>query len=405
MSSYSQSASTSRTTGACRARALLVMGICLWLAGHPLGVSAEPPIVRFSPEYSEIALDEVLDVELLIENVDGLYGVEIQMTFNPSVVEVIDMDEAMIGLQVQAGEFPAPDFVVKNEGRNSSGTIWYAVTQLSPRDSVSGSGRIFTMRLKGKNAGSCPLDIHFAQLVNRDALEMASLAVDGQVVVYGERTVAPPAHSPQPTATPISQETIPAGPTVTPPIVPDATRTPRPSTLVPTRAATQAPTAQPTQPGDYPQPASQPTAAQPTTAPAEGPTRGPIPLYPYPSPSGGETEGPATEPEATQQQPPAEPTSAAPAATPSRATPPGIQTPTPAQMPTTPAEMPTTERPETRVAALLPSLEPLPTPRPKPVQLKPLIPPEMFVCLLVMLGLFTLLLALYLVRWQKHLPH
>jgi len=392
-----------RSATLCLTLALL---FCAGLAAlAPTPVCADNPVLRFEPDWTDLGIDEETEIALMLDNVDGLYGIEIQMTFNPTVVEILDMDDGQTGTQAQPGDYPYPDFPVKNEVRNSSGTVWYAVTQIAPREPLSGSGRVMTLRVRGRFGGDCPLVIHFAQLVNRDAAEMPVDIFGGHIAVHGEPTVIPPA---------TDVPTIPAQPTQAP------TRTPRPPTLVasdatavPTETPHPAPTDTPpesypasqatpeppptTQPGDdYPLPGD----AQPTARPAaeETPPVEPPPTA-NPAYAGPDAAAPtqpvaqptqATEPAAAQQ-----PTAAAPGEKPAAAA-------TLAQRPTlAPDETPTKPA---RLAAIVPSMEPLPTARPRPTPTKPLIPQGLFICGIVLLALFTLVLTLYLARWQRHLP-
>jgi len=70
----------------------------------PTPVVADVPVLRFEPDWADLGIDEETEIALLLDNVDGLYGIEIQMTFNPTVVEILDMEDAQTGTQVQPGD-------------------------------------------------------------------------------------------------------------------------------------------------------------------------------------------------------------------------------------------------------------------------------------------------------------
>jgi hypothetical protein len=353
-------------------------------------------LVHFSPEFSELGLGQEREIELRIDNVSGLYGIEIQMTFARAIVEILDLDPAVAGVQVLQGDYPAPDFVVKNDVRNDSGTVWYAVTQVSPREALSGSGRVFTIRVKGRTAGSCELAVYFAQLVDGEAMEITSAKQNGEVLVTGEATAVPP----PPSRTPTVNQTIPAGPTPT--AGPGATRTPLPSTLVPTRSTTttlSSTTPSPTPLGSYPQPGVQGTGV-PTPQTSQEMRGYPTPGgegAPLATPTAQATELPTTEGQGQPGStvPPATPLTEGPETTPTEGAGAGETEPTVA---------PEQQAEGAQVAALVPSLEPLPTVQAAPRATKPTIPQGLFVCLLLVTALFTLLLGLYLTRWQKHFP-
>ena len=53
------------------------------------------------------------------------------------------------GVQVAPGDFLSADFVVQNRADNQAGTIDFAVTQLNPSKTKSGSGTLFTVYFQG----------------------------------------------------------------------------------------------------------------------------------------------------------------------------------------------------------------------------------------------------------------
>jgi hypothetical protein len=207
---------------------------------------------------------EETEVEMLIDDVDGLYGLEIQIAFDPNALEVIDVDSGRDGVQVEEGHFPYPDFSVKNQADNDLGTIWYTVTQLSPRDPVSGSGIIVVIHFRAKALGTSPLVIEYAVLAGRGGMLIESEASEGQVAVVAFE--GGPTSSPAPTRTPLPSKT----PTIT-------------RTLRPTVRPSETPRAKSTAAGDYPPPG---TSMTPTAFPPV-PTDGALPTAepPYPMPS------------------------------------------------------------------------------------------------------------------------
>ena len=72
------------------------------------------------------------EVDLQLDNVADVYGLQVEMNFDPAILEVVDADPGTTGIQIAPGACPAPDFVVTNDTDNLSGQINYAVTQLNP---------------------------------------------------------------------------------------------------------------------------------------------------------------------------------------------------------------------------------------------------------------------------------
>jgi hypothetical protein len=124
---------------------------------------------------------DAVTVVIRIENATRLYGAEVHLAFDPARLEVQDADPDKEGGQIQAGDFPSPDFVVQNQADNTRGTLDYAVTQVAPREAVDGSGVLATVTVKGKDTSS--LTFVGAKLADPDGQEIPSQTVDGQVEI------------------------------------------------------------------------------------------------------------------------------------------------------------------------------------------------------------------------------
>jgi len=163
---------------------LALLLVALLLSGPLTGTESaqEGATVRLEPLPGQKGADAVT-VAIHIENATRLYGAEIHLAFDPTRLEVQDADPDTEGVQIQAGDFPSPDFVVQNQADNARGTIDYAATQLAPREAVDGSGVLATVTVKGKDKGTSSLTFVGAKLANPDGQEIPSQTVDGQVEI------------------------------------------------------------------------------------------------------------------------------------------------------------------------------------------------------------------------------
>jgi len=171
--------------------ATLTLLLVVLLLSGPLtgtGSAQEGATVRLEPFPGQEGADAVT-VAIHIENATRLYGAEVHLAFDPTRLEVQDADPDTEGVQIQAGDFPSPDFVVQNQADNARGTIDYAVTQLAPREAVDGSGVFATVTVKGKDKGTSSLTFVGAKLADPDGQEIPSQSVDGQVEI-GATTVS-----------------------------------------------------------------------------------------------------------------------------------------------------------------------------------------------------------------------
>ena len=210
------------------------------LLSTPIGhVLAQDTTVTIDPPSSEVAVGATTTVDVRINNVSGLYGAEMHLTFDPLVLEVVDADEGTAGVQIQPGPFLSPDFTAQNTVDQGAGKIDFAISQRLPQEPVSGSGVLATITFRGRAANTS--DIRFLNVIlsDRDGMPISASTQDGTLTVTQDVTETPtptvtPTHTPTPTNTPT--------PTVTPTLPPGETPT---STPTPTTTPTATPTPRP----------------------------------------------------------------------------------------------------------------------------------------------------------------
>jgi hypothetical protein len=349
------------------------LGLLLWLgwAGwRPVAVQAEGAMIRLSPELIETRVGQEVEVQFLIDNVTGLYGVDVRVTFDPGVLVVADADSTLDGIQVQPGQIPAPDFVAKNEADIPAGTIWYVAAQVKPRQPASGSGTLFTARFRAKMPGTSLIEISSASLADSDGVSMPVQLADGEVIVaaLNGSTVVPQPTTNTRTPLPGSTPTLPGS---------------SPSATLPATQAASQPSAT-SGAGSYPVPSTA------STLPGSGSSSYPVPTV------GTGTLTPTRAPATAALQPSLVPQRGTPS-TAASARAPLATTGTPSAKATvTSAPQPSSGA--ARVAAAIPTA-PLPpaTAVPRAVP-RPLISPRIFMLLVAVLAVLTILLALYLLR-------
>ena len=207
-------------------------------------------VVRVQPSALQLNVGDITVIEIRIDNVTDLYAVDIQMSFDPAILQVLDADPAQDGVQIEPGDFLAADFVVDNEVDNVTGDIFYAVTQLGSTPPVSGSGVLARVSIQAIAPGTSIQDFTLTQLVtitNGNPVEIPVISQPGQVIVPG---------SGQPTSTFTPTPTLAPGqptPTFTPtPTIIVITPTPLP-TFSPTPTPTPTPTSTPVPLADVPE--------------------------------------------------------------------------------------------------------------------------------------------------------
>jgi LysM repeat protein len=190
-------------------------------------VLAQTSSVLLVPVSQTIAVGESTTVTLQAANVDSLYGYQVQLAFDPAVLQVVDQDSAKAGVQVALGDFVQPDFVQQNNADNSTGRITCVVSQLAPTSPVSGSGNLLVITFEGKANGQSSITYTDLKLAKSDGTEIVAVTETAEVTVG----------SGGPTATPTSTATSTPTPTGTP-----ATATPTPTGTPATATPTPTPT-------------------------------------------------------------------------------------------------------------------------------------------------------------------
>lgn len=268
-----------------RAGALLMLCSLLFAPSLPVGkvCALQTARIRPDPVQATVGEGQTTTVEVRIESVQNLYALDIRLSFDPAVVEVVDADPAEDGVQVQPGDLLSVDFTVKNMADNDQGTIWVALTQLNPSEPVSGSGTAFVITFRGKQRGSTsPITITYQKIVTRTGDVIPASVENGEVHVVAETQVTatstslpaqadtpsptlPPVQPTKETPTPLSTEvlTMPS-PTDTPQAASLPTQTQAVATTVLTNAATPTVTATPVAAAQQPEPTQ--------TAPSQGKT-------------------------------------------------------------------------------------------------------------------------------------
>jgi cell division septation protein DedD len=206
------------------------------LVGHRLLQSSATASV--DPSSAEVDVGDTTTVDIYVEDVVDLNTVDILVTFDPALLEVVDADTSTTGVQIEIGPFLGADVsVTTNSVDQSAGDIYFVQEVFS--DTVSGDGVVATITFQGKAAGTSDITIEELYLEDGAGEAIEASAQDGSITVAGEVTPSPTAGvTPSPTAevTPTPTRTPTPGPTSTP--APTATPAP---TSVPTVQPTATP--------------------------------------------------------------------------------------------------------------------------------------------------------------------
>ena len=149
---------------------------------------ATPPggtVVRVVPASQQIEGGGTTTADIFIDNVTGLWGAEVQLRFDPTLVQVQDADSGTEGVQIEIGSFPSPDFVAENKVDNAAGIVNYAVTQLAPKEPISGSGLLASITFQGVSQGDSDLTLSVVKLSTNQGQPILATSQGSQIVVIG----------------------------------------------------------------------------------------------------------------------------------------------------------------------------------------------------------------------------
>jgi hypothetical protein len=239
------------------ALALILPGPLSALArSGPADLRADPlASIYFSPSPVQVDVGAATHVDVWVDNVQGLYAVELRIAFPNSLVQVIDADATEPGVQIQRGDlFDEFDtYLIQNRAENTAGLIEYIISITGSQVGKSGSGIIATIPLQGIVGGDAVMSFVEVVLAERDGTSIPYTFVSNQVDIIipmpATETPTPtatmtPSLTPSPTAT-ATEPAISPTPSETPTFTPTFTPGPSP-TLTHTATATFTPTFTPT---------------------------------------------------------------------------------------------------------------------------------------------------------------
>jgi hypothetical protein len=159
-----------------------------WLLSRPLPAEAQeaqacdvPGTVRIQPTEADVDVGRTVTVEVWLEDAGNYYGLDIRLAFDPALVRV---PSGRVTPRWEVFD-SANHFAIKNEANNISGTVWYAVTNISPAEPFTGTGRICAIAFTGVASGTTPLHFTYAKGSTRSGLGLYPTMLDGEIAVRG----------------------------------------------------------------------------------------------------------------------------------------------------------------------------------------------------------------------------
>jgi len=165
---------------------LLATPVCL-----PL-VSCISTIVKVEPATGSVAVGDVFTVNTTIVDVQNLYGIEVALSWDSSILRVIDVDVRFGQLD---GVLLDPIFVAQNVTDQQHGNYFLAATSISPALPFNGSGNVVRITFSATGVGTSSLNLT-SKLYDypppdrwpRVSLPIDHITIDGSFIIIPEFT-------------------------------------------------------------------------------------------------------------------------------------------------------------------------------------------------------------------------
>jgi hypothetical protein len=135
----------------------------------PVEVIDEPttPMVRVDPERLETTLCDLRRTTLIkVEDMSNLTGVELEVTYDPDVIQVIDAEPGQRGVQVRRDPVFDTASIVQNAVDTRNGRIFFAADLLGGQ-TIAGDQNLIAIDWRPQQVGTSPVVL--ARVVLRDA--------------------------------------------------------------------------------------------------------------------------------------------------------------------------------------------------------------------------------------------
>ncbi|MFQ5341204.1 MAG: VWA domain-containing protein [Anaerolineae bacterium] len=167
-----------------------LLGGLVWLGEVSL---AQGTRVAISPSSAQVAVGETVNMDVRIEDATSLWGARVYLTFDPTILEVVDADTGTEGVQIARGDFIDPregrSWALVNQADNAAGTVEYASVLLNnarnPTPPASGSGVLARITFRGLAQGSSPVAFSSqnVELFDEQGRSVQTITQDGSVEV------------------------------------------------------------------------------------------------------------------------------------------------------------------------------------------------------------------------------
>ncbi len=122
-----------------------------------------------------------VEIPIDIEDVVDLYGIDIELKFDPEFWEFRDADPNRLGIQVQLGDFLDPGILLCYDIYPEEGRVHLVVSQAAPSEGKTGDGNIMVLYATALKTGTTGFEVSKVEMSTRDGEDIPVEGVDGEV--------------------------------------------------------------------------------------------------------------------------------------------------------------------------------------------------------------------------------
>lgn len=162
--------------------------LILGCSGAPVTAFAQTPatLISVSPAASSVPTCAETQIDIRVQDVVGLVGYSVQLSFTPGSIEILDVTEG--------GFLDSGFYEPTNTFNNTAGTISFGMVQVNPSTPKDGSGDLIHIHLRATHPGvNVPININpdTSVLVGADYLSIPFTVENAVIFTYSCQTYLP----------------------------------------------------------------------------------------------------------------------------------------------------------------------------------------------------------------------
>ncbi len=150
----------------------------------------ETAVVYIDPANMTVRSADVFLISVKVDNVIGLYGLDVKLSWDPSIITYINHTVYIPVEDYPNGIMHKPIQMIRNvvsetgiPGTPSGTLCWIAYSQIGKTPGFNGSGTILSLAFQAMKIGSCPINFVSVDLGGSGGLFIPKIPVDGLVEV------------------------------------------------------------------------------------------------------------------------------------------------------------------------------------------------------------------------------